>query len=228
MRNEPASTQGQVGPPKIGLLRRILAGLPSALADLITAGMCIAVWIAPGAMPEDLARVTALIMIIEFLSIHGMVMLPILTIMLAERLPRAALPLAILFYLGFAVGGSLALQTWWPTVFFAWLLLSRYVLPQWNLGGEDEHVDLGQLWLLSTLLWLGLVFATVLLPVPALGWGSEAIAKYGLPGKGIWVDEPYRLLAFATLYFLALAAFKLLAAPTPGGRKQANRRPRRH
>ena len=44
-----------------------------------------------------------------------------------------------------AAGASVALQTWWPTLLFAWLLLSRYVLPRWNIGGADEHLDAGEL-----------------------------------------------------------------------------------
>src|SRR5690606_4576615 len=119
---------------------------------------------------------------------------------------------AVLVYLGFAIGMSAALDSWWPSVFFAWLLLSRYVLTRWNLGGHDEHMDAGALWLVSLLLWLGLVFAAVLLPVPELGWANVG-AGYGLPGGGIFVREPERLLACATLYFLGLAAFKLRARP---------------
>lgn len=205
-------------------MRRIAAGLPSALADLVTAAMCIAAWWAPRALPDDLVRVTALVMLIEFLSIHGLIVLPLLAVLLSERWPRAGAIVAVLLYLGMAVGASLALQTWWPTVIFAWLLLSRYVLPRWNIGGADEHPDIGRLWIVSTLLWIALAFTSVLVPVPALGWDASVIAELGLPGKGIWVDEPQRLLAFATTYFLLLAAFKLRSVPAPPGRRDSRKR----
>jgi len=219
MRGDSSNPGATGSPPPAGAIRRVLAGLPSALADLLTAGICIATWWAPEALPDDLLRVTALIMLIEFLSIHGLIMLPLIVVIMADRWPRAALPLGVLLYLSFAVGASVVLQTWWPTLFFAWLLLSRYVLPRWNIGGADESLDPGKLWFVSTMLWIGLVFATVLLPVPALGWDAEAIARLGLPGEGIWVDEPHRLLAFAAIYFTLLAVFKLSASPTPAGRK---------
>lgn len=219
MRTQPTPPGGIRSAPPPGAMRRVLAGLPSALADLITAGMCLVAWWAPQAVPDELLRVTALIMLIEFLSIHGLVFVPVLTILLSAHLPRLGVALAVLLYFGFAAGASLALQTWWPTLFFLWLLLSRYVLPRWNLGGADEHLDLGGLWVISTLLWLGLAFATTVLPLPALGWDAETIARIGLPGTGVWIEEPQRLLAFASSYFLLLAAFKLSATPEPPGRK---------
>ena len=224
MRGESSNLDANGLPPAVGGIRRVLAGLPSAAADLLTAATCIAAWWAPHQLPEDLVRVTALVMLIEFLSIHGVIMLPLIALLLSQRWPRVGLALSVLLYFGFAAGASLALQSWWPTLFFGWLLLSRYVLPRWNIGGADEHIDFGKLWLVSTLLWLGLAFATVLLPVPALGWDAAAIASLGLPGEGIWVDEPQRLLAFAASYFLLLAAFKLSATPEPPARKQRDTR----
>jgi hypothetical protein len=224
MRSEQRKPGESGKQPAVGWVRRLLSGLPSALADLITAATCIAAWWAPQALPDDMLRGIALIMLIEFLSIHGMIMVPLLTVMLAERWPRVALALVLLLYFGFAAGASVAVDTWWPTLFFGWLLLSRYVLPQWNLGGADEHLDIGKLWLVSTLLWLILVFATVLLPVPALGWDNATIASLGLPGSGIWKQQPQRLLAFATCYFLILAAFKLCASPAPSDSRDKRKR----
>ena len=207
----------------MGGVRRILAGLPSALADLVTAGTCLIAWWAPLMLPDDMLRGTALMMLVEFLSIHGVIMVPLLTVLLSDRWPRAALGVVLLLYVGMAAGASVALQTWWPTLLFAWLLLSRYVLPRWNIGGADEHLDAGRLWVVSTLLWLVLAFASVLLPVPALGWDAVVTSTLGLPGSGLWVNEPYRLLAFASCYFLSLAVFKLAASPVPVGRKRSAR-----
>jgi hypothetical protein len=198
---------------RVGAMRRIMAGLPSAFADLVTAALCIVAWWAPHTLPDDLLRGTALIMLIEFLSIHGLIMIPLLAVLIPGRWPYVSLALVMLLYFGIAAGASVALDTWWPTLFFAWLLLSRYVLPRWNIGGEDEHLGMGQLWVISSLLWIVLSLATVLLPIPSLGWDAATIAALGLPVKGIWADEPQRLLAFASIYFLLLAAYRLGAAP---------------
>lgn len=203
-----------------------MAGLPSASADLLTAAICIAAWWAPHTLPEDLLRATALMMLIEFLSIHGLIMVPLLTVLMPGRWPRVSLALVVLLYFGVAAGASVAVDTWWPTLFFAWLLLSRYVLPHWNIGGGDDHLGLGQLWLISTLLWIVLCFASVLLPVPSLGWDAATIATLGLPGKGIWIDQPQRLLAFASIYFLLLAAYKLSASPKAPGQESRHLRER--
>src|SRR5690606_6617028 len=136
----------------VPLSRRFLAGLPSALADLLTAAACLAAWIAPGSMPAGFVRTAALTMLIEFLCIHGTLVVPLLGWLASRRAGRLAWlgwPLATLPYLAFAAGASLALDSWWPTLFFAWLLVSRYLLPRWNLAGHDEHVDVGALWLVS-------------------------------------------------------------------------------
>lgn len=218
------TSHSRASTPRPGAMRRVLAGLPSALADLLTAACCIAVWWSPQALPDGLTRSMALVMVIEFLATHSFIMAPILAVVLSERWPRVGLALVALLYFGFAAGASVALQTWWPTLFFGWLLLSRYVLPRWNLGGADEHLDIVQLWLVSTLLWIVLGLTTVLLPVPALGWDAAAISQLGLPGEGIWVDEPQRLLAFASSYFLLLAAFKLSATPQPDGSRKRDAR----
>jgi hypothetical protein len=224
MRGDSDQTSAPAAAPTAGALRRVLAGLPSAAADLLTAASCIVAWWAPQLLPDDLLRVTALIMLIEFLSIHGLIMVPVLAIVLSERWPRAGLAIGVLLYFGFAAGASVALQTWWPTLVFAWLLLSRYVLPLWNLGDAKEHLDLGRLWVISTLAWIVLAFATVLLPLPALGWDAATIARLRLPGEGIWIEQPQRLLAFAASYFLLLAVFKLSSTPEPHGQKAARGR----
>src|SRR5690606_9013570 len=72
------------------LSRRILAGLPSALADLLMAAACLAVWIAPGSMPAGFVRTAALTMLIEFLCIHGTVVLPLLAWLAPRRPGRLA------------------------------------------------------------------------------------------------------------------------------------------
>lgn len=210
------SSQSGVRDPIPRGLRRIALAVP----DVITAGLCAAAWWAPQVVPSDLLRTTALMMVIEFLVIHGTLMIPLAAFFV--RGPRAstmALAMAAACYALFALGASLALDTWWPSLVFLWLLASRYVVPRWSASDGQALVDSGALWMVSMLLWMVLLFATVLLPLPSLGWDAAARQELRLPGSGLWVQQPHRLLAFAATYFAGLALFKFVssrAGPAPG------------
>jgi len=56
-----------------------------------------------------------------------------------------------------------------------------------------------------------LVFATVMLPVPALGVTQEAIDLQGFSMEGLWIEEPFRVLAFGFLYFAAIGLWELFS-----------------
>lgn len=187
------------------------------LPDALTAIACFCAWWAPLALPVDLLRSMALIIVIEFLTIHAAVMVPLCAFFVRGRPGMAlAMGLASAVYALMALGASLALDTWWPSLFFVWLLASRYALPIWTGREGDEVIDQGQLWLVSTLLWLGLAFPAMLLPLPAPGWDADVQRLAGLPGTGVWAAEPQRLLAFAGAYFALLALFKVHAAVAAG------------
>lgn len=49
------------------------------------------------------------------------------------------------------------------------------------------------------------MFATTLLPIPKFGVSEEVVRGQKLPGGGLWIDEPHRVIAFGFLYFTALA-----------------------
>lgn len=54
-----------------------------------------------------------------------------------------------------------------------------------------------------------LAFFTTLVPMPALGITPEVVAGQHLPGSGLWVDQPQRVIAFGFLYFAAVGVSEL-------------------
>ncbi|MES9969616.1 MAG: hypothetical protein ABW092_06245 [Candidatus Thiodiazotropha sp.] len=183
--------------------------LSEVVPDFITAGLCLAVWIVPERFDSGFVTTMMLVMVVEFLVIHATIMVPILAALVPQRLGGvySGLLAGSLFYLAFAAGGSLAIDSWWPTLAFGWLLASRYLFPLLGRGSDDDE-DI-RLWIFSTFMWLLLVFATLLLPIPDLGFHTNIAQALGGSASGIWIDEPHRALAFALLYFTSLALFKL-------------------
>ncbi|MES9991914.1 MAG: hypothetical protein ABW098_08170 [Candidatus Thiodiazotropha sp.] len=201
----PRQTETASSDTRPSWIRRLSEVVP----DLVTAGLCLAVWIVPERFDTGFITTMMLVMVIEFLVIHATIIVPILALFMPERLGGiyTGLIAGSLFYLAFAAGGSLAIDSWWPTVAFGWLLASRYLLPLLGIGGdEDENI---RLWIFSTFMWLLLLFATLLLPIPDLEFHTSIAAGLGGSASGIWVDEPHRMLAFALLYFTSLALFKI-------------------
>ena len=50
---------------------------------------------------------------------------------------------------------------------------------------------------------------TTVSPIPRLGVSAGAITAMHLTGRGLWIDQPWRVLAAGTLYYLATAVSEL-------------------
>ena len=53
------------------------------------------------------------------------------------------------------------------------------------------------------------VVSTAFLPLPRLGLTLEVVAGQALPGEGLWIDQPHRLVAAGFLYFAIQGAWNL-------------------
>ena len=60
-------------------------------------------------------------------------------------------------------------------------------------------------WGLSVAAYLAAVFAGVMLPLPRLGLSGDIVPLLGLPGGGLWVEQPHTVIASGTIYFSLLA-----------------------
>lgn len=178
-----------------------------ALQDLVTAGMCIAVWWVPERFGGGFVATMCLIMLIELLTIQSVIVVPVVGVLVPEALGKyTGFVLALCVYAALAVAFSLVLSTWWPTLFFLWLLISRFGLPFVIEGWDGLGADFEREWALSTALWLLLIVPALTLPLPAV---AQSVHE-ALPPPFV---APERWLAFAILYFLGLAAYKVLREP---------------
>lgn len=180
----------------------------NALPDTVTSATFLCAWIAPGLIGYDRVRDLLLLMLIEFIVMHSGAFTSVT--LGAENVSRTkrALSLAGLtaFYLMFVLGFSLAFGSTWPIWGFLWLFVSRFLLlftSSAQMTTKMQRMFGG--WIVSAIAYLGGVFATIILPLPRLGITPQAIAAMHLPGTGLWVEKPWTVLAFGTLYFAVLA-----------------------
>lgn len=193
------------------LLHRLVAAGP----DAVTAAVFLALWISPFAFGESGVRNALLVMLIEFVLVHAAGFLGILLLNPATPRGRRVLALAGFagFYLLFVGAFMFAFGEWWPALVFGWLVLAKFGAIVTGRGAGEAQTAV---WGMSALIYLLGVFATILLPLPRLGVGAEVVGQLGLPGSGLWVEQPHRVLAFGFLYFALLAAFKWHSVALPG------------
>lgn len=183
-------------PPRIG-------HLISAVFDLSLAAVFLLTWTRPGgefAQPVDLLL---LIMLIEFITVHSTAMLG--SVWMSDKSTRNRLRSVgglTLMYAMFVGAWSAGFSTWAPFIGF-WLLTANRLLGMLLDSRPDEatRLDAERSWARSVALYvIGGGFATFL-PVPRLGLTPEAMTAIHIPGSGLWVDEPWRVLAFGLFYF---------------------------
>ncbi len=160
-------------------------------------------WVDPFVLGGNAVQYFMLTMLLEFIIVHSSAFMGnvVLSREKASRRVQGLFWLG-LFYTLFVGGFALGFGTWWPVYAFWGLTFNRMLsilvgdAPE---GRERQYVRAG--WALSVMYYLGGVFATVVLPVPELGITSAVRSALDLPGDGLWVDEPHRVLAFGVVYF---------------------------
>jgi hypothetical protein len=60
-------------------------------------------------------------------------------------------------------------------------------------------------WAAMVVLYLVGIFLTAVVAIPRYGVTAEVIAAQHFKDKGLWPEEPYRVMAFGALYFSGLA-----------------------
>ena len=127
-----------------------------------------------------------------------------------------------LFYTLFVAGFALAFETWWPIVAF-WLLTFNRLLGAIFIRHEPTFLQRQAIeasWAVGAVAYVAGAMVTTVGPIPRLGITPEMVEVADLPGSGIWIDEPYRAVAFGVLYFGALAWWELswrrIVAKLPG------------
>lgn len=185
------------------LRERLVRGL-SALPDAITAAGFLLLWCFPLAFGPDAVRNGILLALVEFVTIHASVMLGHFAFSAEPARTRKAASLAIFggFYTLFVGGFALAFRAWWPVFGFGWLLAAKFAAVFASPADNAHRLkELRATWGVSVLIYLGAVFLTSMFPVPRLGISAAVRGQLDLPGSGLWIEEPHRLIAFGVLYF---------------------------
>ena len=199
------------------VLLRLFAGLP----DAITATLFLIAWIDPSIPGPEYVKNLMLVMLIEFIVMHSSAFYSFIAADDGDSPVKRSLMLIGLsaFYLTFVAGFALAFDSTWPLFAFAWLFVSRFI-HLW-IHPAQSGAQAGRmmaLWGASAAAYLIGAFATVMLPLPALGITPEVIGSMHLPGSGEWIERPYTVLAFGALYFGVQAWVKYALSGAEAGR----------
>lgn len=202
----------------------------SALPDFGLAALYLGAWIAPDPARPTLAGRLVLAMLLEFVVIHSAVIMGNASMARGPRSARARRVAGIgLLYTLFVGGFSLGFHQLWPLWSFWALILNRMlsVLLKQPAAGQERRFLKSQ-WRAGAFLYMIAVTLTTLLPVPRFGVTSATIAAMHLPGSGMWVHQPWRVLAAGAIYFAATAVSELtdhrtFAGVTPVRRSRSRR-----
>ena len=175
----------------------------AALPDFGLAALFLATWLWPTSQRPETIQHLLLVMLLEFIIIHSAAFMGRVAISPAPREAKVKGLLALAgFYSLFAAGFSLAFKSAWPLLSFWGLMANRLASVIVGQAPEgEERVLLERGWGVCALAYLVFTFATVLLPVPRFGITPAIVAAQGIPGGGLWVDQPWRVLALGFCYF---------------------------
>jgi hypothetical protein len=180
-----------------------VAAFPSAVA----AGIFLVTWISPAALGDLMVRHLVLLMLIEFLVVHST---PFMGSVVMGKHPRRVKVRGLLgfgiMYSAFAAGFALSFERWWPFAVIWGLVLNKMLAAWWAGAPSAKQNDLFVAqWGASAAFYLLAIGITTMSPMPAFGITSSVRSAQDLPGTGLWIDEPHRVLAAGFLYFLAMA-----------------------
>jgi hypothetical protein len=186
----------------------------SSLPDFAMGLAFLATWIDPYSLGNDMPQYLLLVMLMEFIIIHSAGFMGVIIYGEGDRKRRILFVIGLgFFYSLFVVGFALAFGEWWPLWAF-WILIFNRLMSGLFEGDNSETKKkfVMGMWAVGVFCYLVGVFATTLLPVPELGITPQVISGMNLSGGGVWIDEPYRVLAFGFFYFTAVGLFEFFAS----------------
>ena len=189
-----------------------LATLLSAAPDVALGLAFLSTWLFPRALGIDMLNYALLTMLLEFIVVHSAGFMGVVILQNAPKSRKAMHILGLgLMYTTFVAAFAFAFSTWWPLVAFWSLTLNRltgiFTAPE---GEERRRIESG--WATGALFYLLWVFVTVILPLPRLGLTEAVIAEAQIPGEGLWVEKPQKVIVAGMGYFFSQAWAELHAA----------------
>lgn len=195
----------------IGTMNDTLRRLFSAAPDLGFGLVYLVTWISPVTFGEGMIGYLMLTMVLEFIVMHSAAFMG--QVMISDA-PRRGKTMSIvglgLFYSLFVIGFALSFGRWWPLWALWTLTLNRLTGVMFGTAPSDEEkLAIQAAWAASAMLYLVWGGLTTMLPVPRVGITIPVVQRAALPGSGLWIDEPQRVIAFGAAYFLSQAAYEL-------------------
>lgn len=188
-----------------------LSAVIASLPDFGLGGLFLAGWINPAIFGEKTVSYLLLVMLLEFIIVHSSGFMGNVIISDAEKKKKMLSVLGLgTFYTLFVGGFALAFKEWWPIWAFWSLTFNRLlglIVGHPPSGKEKEYMQYS--WGTNVLWYLVFAFATIILPVPSLGITDAVISQQDFSGDGLWEVEPYRVVAFGFLYFMAVGISEL-------------------
>lgn len=180
----------------------------AALPDAMSASLFLLVWIAPGVLGAVWVKNLMVTMLLEFLTVHsgGFIGTTVANPQ-ASRWTKTKVVLGFgCLYLLFAGAFSLAFEAWWPIAVFAWLLLAKLGVV-WLAPVPTAQEQARQTTFTAYAIggYVIGVMLTSILPVAQFGIDATVAEAAAIPGSGLWVDEPHRVIAFGAFYFALMA-----------------------
>jgi len=189
-----------------------LRGLGTAIPDFALAAFIVSVWLDPLRRGDGMVGHLLLLLLLEFIIVHASGFMAGIIHGPGTR-PRK---LGSLFLLGlvesiFVGGFSISFHAWWPLWSFWGLTVNRMLGVLLNPATENVPGRIvGSQWAMSVVFYLGGTCLTLMAPVPRLGVTEAVLPRLGLEGGGIWIEQPWRVLAFGVVYFAAQGLWGLV------------------
>lgn len=194
-----------------------MVDLFAALPDLGMAAFCLVVWIDPMLFGPQVVRYIVLTMLLEFIVVHSAAFMGSVAVgaLQVKPLLRYGPTVGIIglgaMYSLFVLGFCLAFKTWWPMAAFWLLTINRLlgvIIGQGRNDAETKQLVMGG-WAVGAMAYLFGAFFTTLVPLPRLGIDPGIVNGAGLPGEGLWIDEPWRAVVFGMIYFGLIGWYEL-------------------
>ncbi len=191
------------------------AALASALPDFGLAAVFLLAWMAPDRIAPWVPRWAVLTMLLEFVVVHSTGFMGVIAFGRDGVGQQVGMLLLLsLVYSALVAGFAAGFHEWWMFGSF-WLLTANRLsgILAHREPGNGRGIDAFVIgWAASTLFYLLGAVLTAALAVPRFGLADPAVIRaMHLEGGGLWVEEPWRVLAFGSLYFTAVGLFELFA-----------------
>lgn len=185
--------------------------LLSALPDFALSAAFFAAWLHPERTSPAVLGGMVLTMLLEFVVVHSSGFMGVMAFGDGRRGGRmlAVVGLGALYTI-FVAGFCLGFHTWWPLGSFWLLTLNRAlgILLGAAPSGREQALIMTS-WAVTTLFYLVGAVVTAAAWVPRLGFTPAVVTSMHLAGGGVWVDEPWRPIAFGGFYYAAVGLFEL-------------------